>query len=283
MRSYAALLVFEDIFNYVPNSFADVAGLAAMIFTPNLPIVSVDCQTTLGNFQTVNYQLEGAIELATGLVISKSRIDQLLYSGIYEIATRSVSTCIAPGGVCQTCYHASNRSQPIPAVGSRVTIQPEYLVKTDVINANVGDTTWKLTQPSGTYQSTYIYVQGVLQPSTDYVIVDQTLTFKTALTIATNVVVHCTRNNLSPFLVYLAKTYSGSLLGMAALPAPELPVRSILLKTLIAETKLQSVVQYTTELSKISQEFKDYLITIQDPLEQALFALALNCIFANAT
>lgn len=282
MRSYAALLVLEDIFNYVPTSFPDVVGLAGMIFTPNLPIVSVDCNTTLGDFKTVNYELEGAVELATDLVISKNRIDQLLYSGVYEISTRSTSTCVAHEGICQKCYNASNQYRAIPAIGSRVTIEPEYLVKTDVINANSGDITWRLSQPASTYQSVHIYVQGVLQNPATYTITNQTLTFNTALASAANVVVHFTRNNLSPFLVYLAKTYSGSLLGMASLPAPALPIRSLLLKSLIPDTKLQSVVEYTTELPQVSQEFKNYLTTIQDPLEQSLFALALNCIFANA-
>lgn len=283
MRSYSSLLVFEDIFDYVPTTDPDVSSLANMLFTPNVPVVSADCQTTLGLFQTVNYELEGAIELATGQIISKTRIDQLLYTGTYEVATRSTSTCIAPNGVCQACYHASYQSLPVPAIGSRVTLQPEYIITTQVISAMIGDVTWNLTQADNTYQLTHIYIQGVLQNPSTYSILNQVLTWNAPLTTDNNIVVHYTSYNRAPYLVYLAKTYSGSMLGMKPLPAQMLPIRSLLLESIVPSDKLQSVVQYTQEVPTISQDYKTYLETIADPLEQALFAIAINCIYANAT
>jgi hypothetical protein len=162
-----------------------------------------------------------------------------------------------------------------------VTIQPEYLIHTDIIGANVGENTWTLSQAPDTYQYTYIYIQGVLQNPNSYTINGQTLTFNTAITTANNIVVHYTGLNKAPYLVYLAKTYSGSMLGLKPLPSPLLPIRSLLLKSIIPTNKLQSVVQYTEQVSQISQDYKTYLTTIQDPLEQALFAIAINCIYAN--
>jgi hypothetical protein len=279
MRSYSSLLVFEDIFNFVPTSNADVASLASMLFTPNVPVVMTDCGTTLGQFQTVNYELEGAIELATGQVISKDRIDQLLFTGTYSIATRTLNTCIAPGGVCQACYHASNQTKPVPAIGSRVTIQPEYIFNTDVIKASAGDTTWPLTQADNTYQFTYIYIDGVIQDPSTYTILNAVLTFNSALTTDENIVVHYTSYNRAPYLVYLAETYSGSMLGMKPLPSQMLPIRSLLIESLIPDSKLQLVVEYTEEVSKIPDDYRNYLGTINDPFEQALFAIAINCIF----
>jgi hypothetical protein len=284
MRNYSSLLVFEDIFNYIPSGFPDLVSLASMIFTPNVPVVSTDCGTTLGYWQTVNYQLEGAIELATGEVISRAMIDTLLAAGTYSIATRSVSTCIAPGGVCQACYHASNQADPVPAVNSRVTIKPEYPVTTDVIAGQVGVSTYDLTPADDTYQWAYVYIQGVLQPVSSYTILNSVLTFNTPLAYANNIVVHYTSLNTSPFLVYLAKTYSGSMLGMNPLPAPLLPLRSLLIESLISQSKLQLVIGYTSEISTIPEQFVTYIDSIADSLEQALYVIAINCIFApNAT
>lgn len=283
MRSYSSLLVFEDIFDYIPNQNKDLVSLASMVFTPNVPIVKTDCGTTLGLFQTVNYELEGSVELATGMVISRDRIDQLLYTGTYEIATRSLSTCIAPAGVCQACYHASNQTEDVPAIGSRVTIQPKYVSSTDVIKASAGDTTWPLTVADGSYQFTDIYIEGILQDPSTYSISNATLTFSMPLTTDNNIVVHYSSYNKAPYLVFLAETYSGSMLGMKPLPSQMLPIRSLLLGSLIPQNKLELIVEYTQEVDLIPQDYRDYLETINDTFEKTLYVIAINCIFANVT
>lgn len=285
MRSYSNLLVFEDIFDYVPDQNKDVTSLASMIFTPNVPVVTNDCMTTLGLFQTVNYELEGAIELATGEVISRARIDELLYHGTYEIATRTLSTCIAPDGICQACYNASNpRATSIPKIGDRVTIQPEYYSSTDVIKGSAGESSWPLTAADGTYQFTYVYVNGILQPDSAYSISNAVLTFTVPLEDDdTNIVVHYSSYNRAPYLVYLAETYSGSMLGMKPLPSQQLPIRSLLISSLIPQNKLELVVQYTQEISKIPQDYRTYIDSINDTLEKTLYTIAINCIFANVT
>lgn len=283
MRSYSSLLVFEDIFDYVPNQNHDVTSLASMIFTPNVPIVSADCGTTLGLFQTVNYELEGAVELATGQVVSRDRIDQLLFGGTYELATRSLSTCIAKEGVCQACYHASNQCIAVPAIGTRVIVQPEYISSTDVIKASAGEKSWPLSVADNSYQFTHIYVDGVLLATTAYSISKSVLTFVTPLVTDNNVVVHYTSYNKAPYLVFLAKTYSGSILGMKPLPSQLLPIRSLLLGSLIPENKLELIVEYTKEVDLIPQDYRDYIDSINDTFEKALYVIAINCIFANVT
>lgn len=283
MRSYSGLLVFEDIFDYIPNSNSDVVSLADMVFTPNVPVVLSDCATTLGSYQTVNYELEGRVELSTGLIISKSRIDQLLFNGIYETAVRNLSTCIAPEGVCQACYAATFQNNKVPNIGDRVMIQPEYLITTDVIKAVAGEFTWSLTLDPTLYTWAYIYVQGVQVMPSQYTISGTVLTFNTPLSADSNVVVHYTALNRSPYLVYLAETYSGSMLGMLPLPAPQLPLRSLLINSLIPENKLESIVQYTQEISAIPADYKTYLDSINDTLEKALYTLAINSIYANVT
>src|ERR1700739_3444628 len=138
LRSYAGLLVLEDIFDYIPTTDPDIVNLANSVFSPNLKIIEVDCGTTLGLYQTVTYAIEGKTELSTDEPLSKDRIDQLLFNGIYQVALRSTSTCISNGGVCSKCYSASFPRAAIPAVNDRVTVYPEYTILTDVLAGGAG-------------------------------------------------------------------------------------------------------------------------------------------------
>jgi hypothetical protein len=283
MRSYSGLLVLEDIFDYVPTNNPDLVNFALGVFNPNVPVVMVDCGTTLGNTQPVNYQLEGKVELATDLVISKNRIDQLLFEGTYTIATRTLDTCVAPGGVCQKCYAASRQTQPLPVVGSRITIYPEYEIMTDVLSGTPSQTVYPLTLNSVQYSNVYVYIQGVIQGSSVYSISGKTLTLTNALTEDQNIVVRYTSINRAPFLVWLAGTYSGSMLGMQPLPALMLPIRSLLLTSLIPQNRLELLVEYTNNVKQIPTNLNSYSAQIKHPLEKALYILALNSIFSNVT
>lgn len=283
MRSYSGLLVFEDIFEFVPEDNPDVVNFARGIFQPNILVTEQDCGTTLGKIQEVNYELEGEVELATGLVISKARLEQLLFQGTYKVATRTLDTCISQDGVCQACYHASRQRLPIPNVGTRVTIEPEYEIDTLVIPGDPSQTVYTLTFDPEEYQFLYVYVQGVLLPETAYSVSGRNLTLTTPITEVQNLVVKFTAYNRSPFLVWLASTFSGSLLGMSPLPAPRLPIRPQLLTSLIQENRLELLINYTDDLDKIPPNFRQYMRQIRDPLERSLYMLALNSIFADVT
>lgn len=281
MRSYSGLLVLEDIFDYIPTTNPDIVNFATGVFNPNVPVVMVDCGTTLGNIQSVNYQLEGKVELSTDLIISKNRIDQLLFDGIYSVATRTLDTCIAPGGICQKCYAASRQFLSLPVIGSRITIYPEYEITTDVLSGSTDQLTYTLNLNSTQYSNVYIYIQGVGQNPNTYSISGSSLTLKNPLTSNQNIVVRYTSFNRAPFLVWLAGTYSGSMLGMQPLPAPSLPLRSLLLTSLIPQNRLELLVEYTNNLSQIPENLRTYSAQIKHPLEKALYLLAINSIFAN--
>jgi hypothetical protein len=285
LRSYSGLLVFENIYDYIPTANPDIVNFSLGIFEPNVLISVYNCGTTLGNIQTVNYELEGKVELATDLVISKSRIDQLLFNGIYSIATRTLDSCVAPGGVCQLCYAASRQALPVPAVLDRVTIYPEYEITTDVLAGSPGQATYTLSLSTDQYDYVYVYIEGVLQPTSTFVISGTSITFNTGYipTVTENIAVRYTALNRSPFLVYLAETYSGSVLGMEPLPSPMLPIRSLFLNSQISANRLAMLCEYTQGLTQIPSNYLQYMNTIQLPLEQALYMLALNSIFATVT
>jgi hypothetical protein len=282
MRSYAGLLILEDVFDYVPTSNPDVVNLANMVFSPNLKVVTTDCGTTLGLFVTVNYSAEGFVELATDAPLSRDRIDQLLYNGVYSVATRSTSTCIASGGVCATCYAASFPRDATPNVNDRVIVYPEYAITTDALSGIQGQTTFTLSLSPTQYAYNYVYYNGQLYvQGTDYTISGTTLTLTVPLADNTGITVRYTSYNRAPFLIYLAEQYSGSMLGMLPLPRELLPVRSLLLTTMINSAILNVVLDLTDSNNMIPSELSNYGATIQDPLEQALYLLALQSLFAN--
>lgn len=283
MRSYSGLLVLEDIYDYIPTANPDIVNFATSMFSPNVLITKADCGTTLGNIQAVNYEIEGAVELSTGAIISKARIDQLLFQGIYTVATRTLDTCVAPGGVCQECYAAVRQRLAVPAVGTRVTIDPIYEITTTTLSGTPDQTVYQLDLSPDQYTSTDVYIQGVLQPDSSYKIVNKAFTLLTPLTSDENITIHYIALNRAPFLVWLAATYSGSMLGMKPLPSPMLPVRSQLLTALVPQNRLELLMSYTNELSIIPQNFRDYMSQIKQPLERALYMLAINSIFADVT
>lgn len=268
----------------MPTSEPNLTNLATTVFTPNIPIVENDCGTTLGKFETVNYEAEGYVELATGLILSKARINQILSQGIYEVATRHLSTCISSGGVCKTCYVATYPDQPIPSVGDRVVILPEYVLAAEVLTITTGVTSYPLNGQPDTYSKTFVYSEGLrLQTPANYSISNSVLTLTVPPTHDTSMVVHYVDQDLTPFLVWLAETYSGSVFGMKALPRQNLPIRSLLLSSLITENRLQLVSEAIKNYPNVPSSQLEYLDSIEDPLEKSLYILALYSIYSNVT
>lgn len=282
IRTYAGLLVLEDLFDYIPTNNQDVVNLANMVFSPNLQVVTNDCGTTLGLITTVNYSAEGLIELATGDSLSRDRIGQLLHNGIYSVSVRSTSTCIANGGICAKCYSASYPRVTTPNINDRVVIYPEYAVRTDALSGVHGQTVFELTLNDNQYAFNYVYNNGqLLVQGTDYSISGNYLTLVTPLATDGGITVRYTSYNRAAFLIYLAEQYSGSMLGMNPLPRELLPVRSLLLTSLVNSAILDVVLELTTASKSIPSELSAYGDTIKDPLEQALYLLALQALFAN--
>lgn len=280
MRSYTGLLIFENIFDYVPSTNPDLVGFANSIFSPGVNIVEADCGTTLGSLQSVNYELEGMVELATDQVFSHDRINQLLSQGIYKVAARTLDTCIAQNGVCQKCYTASNQTLPVPKVNDLVHIQPVFEFHTQVIALNSGVTNYPVDYAPTGYSYIAVYINGVLLTSSQYTVSNQTLTLVTAPTSTTyNIVIRYFVKSTSPYLVWLANTYSGSLLGLKALPSYQLPIRSLLLTSLVPTSRLALMVDYTIALKNAPPALTGYIPQITNPLEQGLYLLAINCVF----
>jgi len=285
MRTYSGLLVLEDIFDNIPTDNTYISSLQRIVFEPNLLVVEEDCYTTLGRSDPVNYELEGKTELSTGQVISRNRIDALLSQGIYSISVRTTDSCISKGGVCSACFHASHPDQGVPVVNSRVTVYSDYVVTSDVVTAVAGQTVFNLSLSSEKYDKVFVFSEGtLLTTGVDYTISGSTLTKTVAIPEDNrNIMVRYIVRTRSPFLLWLSRTYSGSILGMRPISSQNLTVRPLLLNSLLEENRLQLVLDYVSGISSIPSNFIDYASSIRDKLEKALYLLAIYTIFSNVT
>lgn len=283
-RNFSSLLLFESLFEEIPNGNPDFQNLANTIITPNLPVVEHHCKSTLGKFEIVNFESEGLVELATGEILTRERIEDLLSKGIYEIATRHISTCISPGGVCVECYKATYPDRPIPKVMDRVTILPQFLINAEVISLAEGIKYYPVNSHSDMTVKHYLFTEGkLLIEGEDYVLSDGLITLTEPADKDKTAVLRTLRQDASAYIAWLARTYSGSLFGMNPLPSQPLPVRSLLLSSLLSENRLQLISEYIKQMDTVPVDYANYTDQIRDPLEKALYMLALYCIYSNVT
>jgi hypothetical protein len=284
MRSYIGLLVFENIFNYVPEGIPDLTNLANTIFTPNVLVVENNCGTTLGRFEVINFESQGIVELATGDFLTPERIGQLLSSGTYEIATRHTSSCISKGGVCAKCYNSTFPSEPMPKVLDRVTFKPEFLINSEVITVEAGSTSYNIVTNAELFSKVYVWVDGVLQTlGVDYTIEGAVITPTIPIAEKIDIVVRCVEFDTRPYLSWLANTYSGSILGMKSTSNPRLPVRTLLLSSMLSQNRLQLVSELVKDIPSMPSDYAEYADSIKDTLEKGLYLLALYCIYSNVS
>ena len=281
LRSYSSLIVLETVFDSIPNVDPDVTTFADLLFSPNVNVVEQDCGTLLGEIITLDYTSEGIVELATGLPLSKDRIEQLLAQGIYTVKTRSLSTCISTNGVCQACYHASRQSVGIPSVGATIRIYPEYVSEVDVFAVTAGTTTFIPSLTTDLYDYAQIYYEGTLYPSSSYTITDTLITLNSGLPANGNLVIRYVSVTRTPLLYWLADTYSGALLGIKSLPYPKLFLKKSLLTGLVMESVLELLVGKISGLTAVPNEISSHLVNIMDPLEKSLFVLAIYSVYLN--
>jgi hypothetical protein len=284
MRTYAGTLLLEDIFDYIPTTNADIYNLGLAVFEPNILVVENNCHTTLGKFQTIDFEAEGLTELSTETVLSYNRITTLLSQGIYSAATRHSSTCISKGGICVRCYKATYPDKSVPAVNDRVTLKPEYLVNAEIIRATPTNNIYSLVTDSAQYDKYNVFLAGVLLVNgTDYSITGNTLTLSVTIASETNLVIRFLRIDRRPFLSWLSTTYAGALLGMKPLVGEQLPIRPLFLASTLTENRLQSISELIKASGKIPIDYTEYSDLIKDPLEKALYMLAIFSIYYNVT
>ena len=282
MRSYASLLILENIFEDIPTLDQNINNLVSTIFTPSLPVVEHDCGTTLGKLEALNFESQGLIELATGVPLNKSRVTDILTLGVYNIRLRHLSTCISKNGICQQCYSSTYPGLVVPEILKVVNIIPEYLVNAEVLEGVATQQAYTSIMDPLLYNKCYVFLDGMfLELGVDYTFNNGILQLTSSMQTSKDIIVRYMSTTRSPFLVWLAETYSGSILGMKPISTNVLPIRSLLLTSVIEESMLQIIEENIKANIDIPNFYSEYSSSIRDPLEKALFMITLYSIYVN--
>lgn len=286
-RSYTSLLVFENIFDAVSTSDKEIGRLAESVFEPRIQIVEDDCLTRMGNIQELTYDLRGRIELATGQALTQDRIEYLLSQGQYKVPLRSTNTCVSPGGLCKECFKSYLGYEAAVDVGEFVQIKPLYYAAIDPTPVSPDTLSIPLSREPDEYDDIRIFakdrplVQGV-----DFEIggdSDAYAIFTGWTPDQGTVIVKYLVESRVPFVSWMADTYSGSLLGIKALPSQRLPLRTLLLAELLPTSLVEYAVDTLKGSEVVPEESVSYLQSVPDKLEKAMFAMALKSIYQTAT
>jgi len=139
MRSYSGLLVFESVFDSIPPQETLLTAFAKTVFSPTVTIVEEDCETMLGRRILLETHVEGSTRTETWTILSRGYIDTLLGNGVYQAYTRTLDSCVSKGGVCLKCYQASRPYMPALSVGNNVTLNPDYVSYEECLEAGSRD------------------------------------------------------------------------------------------------------------------------------------------------
>lgn len=289
MRSITSTILFEEALDLIPTGQTAVQSSVVRLLQPYVTIDPnvTDCGTKLGEKQLISLGLIGRVELATGLVINRARLNAASTSGMTSIFLRSMSTCISPNGVCKKCWEATRQYDTV-SLGSTYQVTPEFIVQTETFEALVGQTVWPISYDSSQYDTIYIYSSTGLMAPSSYTISGSTVTFLAAPpadsgtgagSAVASITVRYAVKTYVPFVHWLAATYSGSLMGMSKLPVQYLPIRQDLHESLlpVGETDLLEARLLGSPLTPPS--VAAWLSKVEGLLERAVFVSLLNALY----
>lgn len=280
MRSFTNFLLFEDILEAIPDGSPLLTQTVNKLLSPVAEIIEEDCGTLLGEVVDISYELEGRVEVATNLPLSKTRINYLLSEGSYIVRIRTLHSCMSDGGICQKCYESNFIGDTAPEIGSRAPIDSYQVFQSDTIIGNGIKSEFELTQSEDDYDYAVVVKEGVIVTS-GYSITGTTITFNSPLSINETYIVHFYSLTSQPFLGYIARTYSGGLLGIRPLPTLDLLLKPIYYQALFNDQILFRMVKEVEYIKEIPRTYIDYIDRIHDPLEKALYITYLYTIYKN--
>lgn len=283
MRTYSSFLLFEEVLDFAPTDNGDLFLFVQRVIKPRVLVIEENCFTKIGKNVEVNYEIEGLVELATDTVINKVRIDSLLAGGIYRVAVRNLHSCITDTGICRRCYGGTYIDQVAPSVTSYVNLETEYNYQTDVFKGDSVKTAFELSEKAIDYNKLLIIVDGIIQVS-GYTVTNDILEMAVSPIIGTNVVAKFIKITAQPFMGYLSQTYSGSLMGLKSLPTQTINIRPSLAQSLFTDQELEAARQtLATNYKTVTRNYIEYIDTIQNKLEKAIYISVLYGLYSNVT
>lgn len=286
LRNYSNFLVFEGMLESLPNTSPIMNQVAGDIIHPVLPVIEADCGTLVGEFSTLVPELEGSIEVSTGVAITEDRVLYLYSQNVHTAQIRSISSCTSIGGICAKCYSGSFPDLSVPAVGSLVTVSPRYILEVGMVQGTGYTTTLDILpntffNTAGSSDIIIVFLNGVIVPSNTYVIVGNSITFAIAPALNARVIIKKYGNSTSGLLGFFARSYSGGLFGIHELPTYRLPLRqelyeSLILSDQVLDSMFRELSRYTLPSTSL-----DFYSRINSRLEKALFILYNYAIYAS--
>jgi len=285
-RTYSNFLVFEDVLDNMPASSTVLSQALDKLLNPNIKIIEEDCGTLLGEMVDTSLELEGYIEVATGDVLIPARINALLEAGQYKTGVRTLHSCQSylNGGICQKCYQSSFIGEEVPAVGKTTPISAKLIYQTDTLVGTGYTTEFTLSETSDDYDEIKVLNQGEIVDPDDYVVGFDTITFYTPPPNDPDegiITVHFYRKNTEPFQGWIAKTYSGGLLGMQPLPTRKPLLRNQLYLTQFSDNFVSLLMKDVQALKSIPRTYIDFVDRVHDKMERILIAMYLFAIYSN--
>lgn len=282
-RDFSNTLLFESALDSIQITNPILFSVSQALFNPRVEVVEEDCETLLGYELPASFRSEGYLEVDTGLRVNQTRLSTLITSGIPVVQIRTSHTCTAPGGICRVCASSSFPRTTIPAVGSMFKILPEVVLDTSQIVVALGQTNIDLAYDESLYDIVYVFENGNLIAESEYTISGKVLTLTTPSLSDTIIIVRYIVNSNSQFYHWICGTYSGSLLGVKQLQKTLLPIRKQILEARIPTEDLSTL---TTDLKNSAVGEEDsvqYIESIRDPVEKAIYIVLLSSIFLNDT
>lgn len=280
MRSFSNFLLFEDVLSNLPVDSTLLTSVASSIISPSIKVVEEDCGTLLGTFEETNFEKEGLIELATGDMLSRARITELISLSHYKVATRNLHSCISKDGICRKCFAASYLTKIAPDVNTQVRLESLLTYQNEIIAGDNTTNVKTLSLDKSEYDEVVVIKDGVILTS-GYSILGNKITFTTTPTYSDVYVIRYYVETSEPLQGYLARSYSGDLLGMKPLPTLPTLVRESLYTSILPDGILSVMELELHQYKAIPSTYLDYISTIHDRLEKALFIIYLYAIFSN--
>jgi hypothetical protein len=162
-------------------------------------------------------------------------------------------------------------------VGDNFTLSSEFIYMTEVIIGDGINSSYLVSQTSDDYTKTNIDTHPEVISLTD-----TTITFNTVRMPTDIFVLDYYTITSDPFLEYIAKSYSGSLLGLLPLPSYPLLLRPSLYESMFSDSYVALMrADLNNYSSDIPPTYLEYCDTIPDKLEKILFMIYLYAIYAS--
>lgn len=282
MRSYSGYLLLEDLFDDIPEASQMLYNESQQLFNPTVQIVAEDCGTLLGKRISLDFSALGCRDLASDELLTKASITALLAAGQYYRSIRHSAYCTAEKGICRKCYEANRPEVSGTKVGDSVSIKSTVVTGFFVYSLTSDDMGGVIPLEDDEFDDIQVYLNDVYTEDYEMTLTSDGMYRVDIAGISDGDVlsIRTYRYTASPFMSYMSKGFSGSIMGASPLDSGDLPIRAGLLKERISEARLNLISEEVSQYSgNMPGGYFEYASSLKDPLERELYLLCLYGVF----